>query len=314
MAELLSSRKSLLLLFLLPLCSGLLATGLFASADPYEEQYANVNDSLRFPDFKSRAEGTYVFENFRDGGAEKGKYEPRWTRCSVDVTAVDRVYFMVCYFNIAGFYKAGHAQMVFEMAPGSCLADGRDVRGMVASFEAYRGKGVDYSALAGLFDKYRSIWIINSISDALEKAELVNSSVEFHELGLSLEERSALLETFLISAFQRDFLEVAPYNTIKNSCITNQFRVLGNVVDWPEGKTFPSTSVPRKAGKVMKSTGLVVDSFTLECPEELRKWREDGTLPPGQEDGSGGGSGSDSIDGGGESEGDSLSYEDIHSL
>ena len=254
-----------------------------ANADPYFEQYADVNEALRFPDFLRSRNATYTFSNFRTGQVSGSKYVPAWSTVTVDVEMVEKVTFMVCNWKIAGVYKAGHAQMIFDFSPGGCVSEKGQHEGLVASFEAYRGKGVGYSAVAGVFNKYKSIWIINSKADALNKAELVNTSVEMYELTMTDRQKSRLLETLLLASFQRERLEKTPYHTFRNSCITNQFDYLRSVIDWPADKEFPFTSVPRKAGRFMKKTGLVSRDFELECPEELKRWRQDGTIPEKEE-------------------------------
>lgn len=264
----------------------LTASQSFANSDPYFEQYADVHEALRFPDFLRRDGSVYNFANFRTGRVVGGKYAPDWSTVRVDVQKVAKVTFMVCNWKIAGVYKAGHAQMIFDFVDGGCVSEKGQHEGLVASFEAYRGKGIGYSALAGVFDKYRSIWIINSKDDALNKAEVVNTSVEMYELQLTDEQMSTLLEALILASFEREKLEKTAYHTLRNSCITNQFEYLRSVIDWPAGKPFPITSIPRKAGRTMKNTGLVNRDYELQCPQELRRWRQDGTIPEQTEESS----------------------------
>jgi len=248
-------------------------------ADPYAAEYADVHEALRYPVMKSWQGDEVVFDNFRVGHVDGGTFEPQWTTATVDLSKIRQVSFMLCVFDI-GPIPAGHGQMVFEFDGGGCRTeDGGDPQGLVASFEAYRGLGQPYSALKGLGKTYRSIWVLDSFRDAVAKAEGSYTSVEFFTLRLPPEMRRALLENYLRRAFDRRTLENTWYDTVTNSCLTSQFDVLGEVLPYPVGHKTPTTSLPGRVPSKLRAFGRVESSLRLRCPDELRAWFRDGTVP-----------------------------------
>ena len=245
------------------------------SAPQRDVDWHNVeyHKTLRFPERISKQGSVQTFANLRTGRVRQGKYIPLWSTAKIDTSKVKKVTFMVVSFPIAGVYTSGHAQMVFDMEKGSFESSLGPHEGVVASFSALRPKGVSYNAAAGMLDRYKSIWLLCSKKEIFDKAEIENGHVELYELKLNAKVRQKLLDTFLYTSFQRRQLEVTPYHLLRNSCITNQFRIMRLVFDWNKSEPFPMTSIPRKAGETLIKTGLVTESYRLLCPHELRRFR-----------------------------------------
>lgn len=261
----------------------------YSNGDPYAQEYKDTWPLMRYAVLKKQRGDLYLFDNFRNGvhqldeGVQKGK----WGSVLVDASKIKKVSLMISifYIEIGGFkYRAGHGQMVFDFHKNGVVTEDGDVGGLVVSYEAFRNKDVPYSAFKGLKKTYHTVAVVSSRRDSFERAAERDDGVELYELELTPEKQKELLEKFFEEAFDRDYLYNSWYHTTRNSCVTNQIRVLNKVLEKkrqiPEWnslfgiKLFKSLAsfLPRRIGRMLEKKDLVKNKELLETKEAVREY------------------------------------------
>lgn len=253
--------------------------------DVYSEEYANAWPQMRYPVLLEENEDCLVIENFRNGvyedadGVERGKWGP----ALIDLSRVKSAKLMITVFYIQVGplkYQAGHGQMYFEFEEGGVLVPEGEISGIIHSFEAFRDKDLPYNAIGGgLKDAYDSVMVLSSPRDSYTRAALRDHGIDVYELRLNPEQIRNLLQNSLKEALDHETLKSRPYHTTRNSCVSNQIRLLNTVLgeeaipEWHTifgiklFRTF-STIAPRKIGPALYKHELVQNHRHLECPDE----------------------------------------------
>lgn len=258
--------------------------------DPYAQEYSNIHPLLRYAELKEQNDDLWMVDNFRMG-VHMGETEEfaTWSSALIDTSKVKSATFALGVFDInLGIYnyKAGHAFMIFQFEEGGVLTPQGEVEGMVSSYEAYREKGVNYSFLKGLKDAYENVVVLGSNEDVFTKSASTYSRVFLYPMDLSKEETQAILVKSLQDATNREFLNSEKYHTTRNSCITNQVRIINHVLpddrDIPEWNTLfgikimrsLASIVPRRIGKTLVRLGIASHEIELEGKEEVLEFYE----------------------------------------
>lgn len=253
--------------------------------DPYAKEYENIHPLLRYTELREKKENLYMVDNFRMGVHMDGEEEyATWSSALIDTAKVKSATFALGVFDInLGIYnyKAGHAFLIFQFEDGGVLTPRGQVEGIVSSYEAYRENGVKYSFLKGLRDAYENVVVVGSNEDVFTKSATTYSRLFLYPLDLSQSELKAVLEKSLDDATNREFLNSEKYHTTRNSCITNQVRILNHVLpderDIPEWNTLfgikimrsLASIVPRRIGKTLIRLGIASHEIELEGKEEV---------------------------------------------
>lgn len=260
-------------------------------SDPYASQYVGVWPLMRHP-VQRAWEGPFVLlDNLRNGrvrtsdGVDRGL----WTSALVDLTKVRRATFhlSVFYQSLGPVdYPIAHGQMVVDFDEGGVVTPEGPVSGLVLSFEAYRGEGEAYDALAGFKKTYRSIMTLSAPREALRYSAAVDPRLELHELALDPPALRAFVENVLREGFDQAAQQATWYHTTRASCITQQFRHLNLVL--PEAQRIREwhsllgmqlfrtlgTTIPRRVGRTLRRAGLVRWEAEFLNPDESLPWVE----------------------------------------
>ena len=256
--------------------------------DPYAEEYAKKDPLTRFPELQYRDDRYWVFDNYRatrlvgkkgetleDGTSrKKNEVEIRWTSAIVDTHKLKKVYWIMTTFNtkIGPLkVKTGHAQLYFEFEDGGVRTPMGNFNSLVNSYEGFRDKGTIFNPTRGMMNSYESIFVMGSFEDVCLKALMVFNGVDIYELDLSREEAKTVLLKSLAISNDREYLATKKYHTTRNSCVTNQVRLINSglakerrIKEWHKflgfrlfrtlGSILPS-QIPRtlKKSKLMKS-------------------------------------------------------------
>ena len=254
--------------------------------DPYLKEYEGLRENVRFPVKLHQDDRYYLIDNIRTlGGRDKeGIEKPVFESGLIDIEKVKKVSWMMCVFLIKAGpikYQAGHAQMVFEFEEGGAmLADG-PIEGIINSFEIIPQKGVNYDPIVkGMTGYYDNSCTLSTKDWGFVASASRDTRIELYTLDLTHDEMKALLKISLREAFDRESISKEKYHTTRNSCVTNQFRILNlffpeerRIPEWSEvfglkiKRTF-GTIVPRRVGKTLKKFGLVRDFAKFDCPDE----------------------------------------------
>ena len=255
--------------------------------DPYSEEYQDKHPALRHIELKEHIGNLWLIDNFRNGYAESDPEQtPIWTSAMIDTSKVLGAKMMINTFTVkVGFVnvKAGHAQMLFEFEDGGVELPNQKINTLVNSFEAFRGKGVKYGLVKGIQDAYDSVYVMSTYEDAIQKARTSYEDVTLFELNLSREQVKQLLINSIITAADKAGLIDTPYHTTRNSCVTNQIKLVNTVVD-PEQRikewhkvfglkvirTFGSI-LPGSVGKTLKKFELVRDEVAYSSKEAIEE-------------------------------------------
>jgi hypothetical protein len=264
--------------------------------DPYKGQYKGKVATNRWVEQRYNEDGVWILDNLRTLSAgEKPIDQPKWTSIQIDSSKLEKVYFMMCVFVIKLGpikYDAGHAQMLFEFAPGGAMTPEGDIGGFVNSYEAFKDEGEIYDPIIkGMNGTYESIFTISSKKYAFEASASRDTRICLYELNITKEEKQELLRLSIQEAMNKERLLKEPYHTTRNSCITNQFRILNmmlpverrfkewhSLFGWNLFRT-SGTVVPRKVGRTLVKGGIVNGSeIRLECPDEALQYLDDGVV------------------------------------
>jgi hypothetical protein len=195
---------------------------------------------------------------------------------------------MMCVFVIKAGpikYNAGHAQMVFEFEEGGAVLADRELQGIVSSFEILPKKGVGYDPIGkGMSKYYNNSCTLSSKQFSFLASASRDSRIELYTLDLTREEMVELLKISLREALDKESIKKNKYHTTRNSCVTNQFRILNlflpeeiRIPEWTKVfglkilRTF-GTIVPRRVGETLKKHGLVKGEEIYECPDEAMQY------------------------------------------
>ncbi|MBW7876832.1 MAG: DUF4105 domain-containing protein [Candidatus Cloacimonetes bacterium] len=255
--------------------------------DPYAKEYTKKDPLVRFVELKYRDDRHWMIDNFRmtqlvarkgevgsDGEEVKThQVEIRWTSALIDMSKLKGATWVMTTFNTkVGPIKmqTGHAQLFFEFEPGGVVTPFGEANSIVNSYEGYRDAGTVFNPLLGMMDKYDSIFVMGSFSDVTLKALKVFNGVDLYDLKLSAEEASKILLNSLALATDREELARRKYHTTRNSCVTNQVRLINSGVgadrrikEWHTlfGKRVMRTLgsiFPSQIPKTLKKSGLML--------------------------------------------------------
>ncbi|MCJ8346634.1 DUF4105 domain-containing protein [bacterium] len=254
--------------------------------DIYEKEYESKRSFQRFTNSIDQNKNLYLIDNIRTMGEnpETAIGQPNWKSVVVDVNKVNKVYWMMNEFVIKAGpikYTAGHAQMLFEFESGGAVTKDGELNGLVNSYEAFIDKGMGYDPIIkGMNGTYDSVITLSSKDYAVRASASRDTKIVLYELNLSKSEKIKLLKVSLSEAFDRKKIEASQYHTTRNSCVTNQFRILNlflpkkkRLKEWNRffgikiSRTM-ATVVPRKVGYTLKKSGLVISEQSYNCPDE----------------------------------------------
>lgn len=215
--------------------------------DPYAQEYVKKDPLTRFPMLKHRDDRYWLFDNYRatelverkgeklaDGTiAKKNKVKIRWTSALVDLDKLEKVYWVMTTFNtLLGpvKIKTGHAQLYFQFADGGVQTPLGDFNSLVNSYEGFRDQGTIFNPIKGMLKSYESIFVMGSFEDVALKALMVFNGVDVYELKMTKEEKKRALIHSLALATDLEELKKRYYHTTRNSCVTNQVRIVNSAV------------------------------------------------------------------------------------
>ena len=202
-------------------------------SDPYEEEYSQKYSLIRDPKLITQSGPLWTFDNYRAGILGEGLEEERsavWTSALVDLTKLKKVFWCLGQFRDSKVLKLGHLFSVASFGPGGVITPSGETNTLAISYEAMRGKGVEYSLWSGINGCYSTSFVLGSFKDMLQKADLAYSQLEIMELALSEEQIKKFLIYALNAAMDPQAPEIKPYHTVNNSCITKQFDLLNHVL------------------------------------------------------------------------------------
>jgi|GEM_PF-714788 hypothetical protein len=250
--------------------------------DPYAKEYAKKDPLTRFPALQYRDDQYWVIDNYRatrltgergelleDGSKrEKNEVEIRWTSALIDLDKLKNVYWVMTTFNTRVGpikFKTGHAQLYFEFEDGGVQTPMGNFDSLVNSYEGFRDAGTIFNPLVGMLGKYESIFVMGSFEDITLKALMVFNGVDLYHLDIKGDELKTLLINSLAQATDREHLKTKKYHTTRNSCVTNQVRLMNSCL--PEKRrikewhTFLGFRTIRTLGSILPS----------QIPKTLRK-------------------------------------------
>ena len=250
--------------------------------DPYASEYTKKDPLVRFVELKYRDDRYWVIDNFRvshlvgrkgekdtSGGEIKShQVDIRWTSALVDLEKLKGVTWVMTTFNTkVGPLKmqTGHAQLYFEFEDGGVVTPYGEVNSIVNSYEGYRDAGTIFNPVFGMMDKYDSIFVMGSFSDVTLKALKVFNGVDLYQLRLSPEEARRILVNSLALATDREELARRKYHTTRNSCVTNQVRLINSAI--PEERRIQEWHAIF-GKRVFRTLGSI---FPSQIPTTLRK-------------------------------------------
>jgi len=254
--------------------------------DLYAEEYKGIRKSSRFPEAVYQDERYVLLDNFRDLGDRgmEGIEDPVWTSALIDTSKVKRVLWMMCVFVIKVGplkYDAGHAQMVFEFENGGAILADRELDGIVNSFEIMPAQGEVYDPIGkGMKRYYDNSCTLGSKRFSFLASASRDSRIEIYTLDLTKEEMVRLLKISLKEAFDKESIRANKYHTTRNSCVTNQFRILNlflpekiRIPEWKRifglkyRRTF-GTIVPRRVKNTLRKHKIITKEEIYKCPDE----------------------------------------------
>jgi len=238
----------------------------------------------------------YLLNNIRTLGdrGEAGLKDPKWQPILIDVNKVKSVKFMLCVFNIEFFmkggfdYAAGHGQMIFEFEEGGAMLPDREVNGIVNSFEILPKEGESYDPIVKgeLISHYKTTFSISTMEYSVLGSATNDTRFEIVELDLSKEEMVSLLKISMEEALKKDQLQSKKYDTTRNSCITNQIRVLnlfleangrGTIQEYRKGFITEINYIRTRATFVPKKViGTLIDHGLTKTQEAQKYSNEQG--------------------------------------
>jgi len=250
--------------------------------DPYAHEYVKKDPLTRFPELKYRDDRYWVMDNYRatrlvgekgdilEDGSErkKNEVEIRWTSALIDLDKVKNVYWMMTTFNtkIGPIrIKTGHAQLYFEFENGGVQTPFGNFDSLVNSYEGYRDKGTIFNPVKGMLGQYDSIFVMGSFEDVTLKALMVFNGVDIYHLDMDRSEVRQLLINSLAQATDREELSRKKYNTTRNSCVTNQVRLINSAL--PEERRIKEWHT-LLGFRVFRTLGSILPS---QIPRTLRK-------------------------------------------
>jgi len=221
-------------------------------------------------DLGTDTDGRKLVGNLRCGFIEavnNTDWQPQFKEVSIDTDKVKDVYMVIEPF--APEWIAGHALSYFEFEDDGKIktSDGQEERGLVLSIEARLKEGEEYSLLKGMKKTFKNIYQLGTWKDTVQKAgRKEGHKLIRYKLDLTKEEKKAFLEKSLEESFKDRSDDY--YNTLNNSCYSNQVRLLNSVL--PEEKRVnkwiiphiinnPGANLPNAAGFALGSRGILTD-------------------------------------------------------
>jgi len=229
-----------------------------------------IKEQMPAIDLGTDPEGRKLIGNVRCGFIEAENikdWQPQFKEVSIDTDKVKDVYMVIEPF--APEWLAGHALSYFEFEDDGKIktSDGQEERGMVLSIEARLKEGQEYSLLKGMKKTFKNIYQLGTWKDFVQKSgRRGGHKLIRYKLDLTKEEKKAFLEKSLEESFKDRSDDY--YNTLNNSCYSNQIRLLNSVL--PEEKRVnrwiiphiinnPGANLPNAAGFALGSRGILTD-------------------------------------------------------
>ncbi|GEM_PF-1214715 len=215
--------------------------------DPYGDEYVGKDRLIRFPELLGREENFWLLDNFRDsrvclrkgerlpGGsiARRNEIEINWTSALIDVEKVisAKLYLLRDQKRLGPTsIPLGHVQILFEFEAGGLITPEGPIEGFISSYDSFRNEGEEWGILPGILDTFEGVFVFSSFRDSLAKALTAFSGVELYELKLTRKQVRDLLTSSLELGTDRERVSARRYHTTRNSCTTNQVRLLNKVL------------------------------------------------------------------------------------
>lgn len=244
--------------------------------DPYKEEYVGKWPGQRYPELLAW-EGDYVlFDNFRVGNDETDKQSMRglWTSALIDLSKLKKVSFVMCRFPLKvgpiSYPNGGHGELMYEFERGGVKTPHGEIGGFDTPFGAFRRDDQNFDPVKGMGRVYKSIFTFYARNARMSQVSKIYDAIEFFELDLSKEQMKTLLINTLKEAFEKERLQSEYYNTVRNSCLTNQIRLLNQVVPKKQRirERFSLSGIlPKYLADSLRDKGLVRRERQLSCPD-----------------------------------------------
>ena len=212
-------------------------------------------DQARVVSYAARGD-TVTIANVRD--ADPRTRTPRWGTRTFDLAGLDSVWLVVAPFS-EGWRGLAHIFVTFGFRNGDHVG---------ISVEARREPGVDYSVLAGTFDRYQVIYIVGTERDLIGRRVWdAEGPVYLYPIRAT----PAAIRTLFTAMLDRAAaLDERPefYNTLTNNCTSNLIAHVQPLV----GRRIPAawlSVMPGYADAVADRLGLIADSADI-ATERLR--------------------------------------------
>lgn len=225
----------------------------------------------------NRTANSFTISNIRWGIKSKNpkqmSVEERdyyWQTAKIRTDMVDQVYYMIKPF----FPKiiAGHGYTLITFKPGGFVGpDNSRPEGLAVSYEIFKEQGQRLKDIDFVHKGTHDFYGIGAVLATWENYAAVDCDLNGHELtpyriNFSAEQKSQFLTLLLEDALKDRSKEF--YHTIRNSCVTNQVRVINEVI--PESKRIktnigsskilnPAGFVPRKIAKTYAKIGIMTE-------------------------------------------------------
>lgn len=213
-------------------------------------------------------DGVYTVANVRWGFDERkdeqGRNLPKWRTVKIDPRGAVRAYFALKLF--APEWLAAHGLLIYKFDPKSPVVTehGETSKGFAVSVEAYLKEGQKYDLMKGLKKSWPNVWQLSSLEDYVQLCALAGQRMIIYELELTPDQVRRMLALSLEESFKDHAKDY--YNTLSNSCFTNQIKMINAVI--PEGRRIrdylipkvvinPFASLPRTLGFLLKRHDLL---------------------------------------------------------
>ena len=204
-------------------------------------------------DLGTDSEGRKHIGNVRCGfveAKEDKNWKPVFKELSVDPSKVKNAYLVIEPF--APEWIAGHALSYFEFEDGGVKTkDGKECNGLVVSIEARLKEGETYGLIKGMKNLFTNVYQVGTWQDYAQKAgRRRGHKLIRYKLNLNKEEQQAFLEKSIEDSLKDHSNDY--YHTLKNSCYSNQIRMLNSIL--PEERKINEWLIP----KLVKKPGVIL--------------------------------------------------------
>ncbi|MBU1107471.1 MAG: DUF4105 domain-containing protein [Candidatus Riflebacteria bacterium] len=230
---------------------------------------------VRYAHLINKTENSYTIENIRWGikshNPKTITVEERdyfWKKATIRTDMVDQVYYVVKPFFPKIIAGHGYTLMTFK-AGGFVGPDNSHPEGLAISYEIFKDQGMTLKDIDFVRKGTHDFYGIGAVMAIWEDyvavdCELNNRELTVYRINFSPEQKSLFAKLIIEDALKDRRKEF--YHTIRNSCVTNQVRVINEVI--PEADRIktnighskilnPAGFVPRKIAQNYAKKGIM---------------------------------------------------------